>query len=171
MYAPAARRTRRRAVAAVEFALLFPIILLLLGGIWEVGHLVEVNQILTNAAREGARQASTSQKHYSDVNTAVTNYLNDAGITNLSGLTVQVQNLTTGDTGPGSDGQGVADYDPTNASNMDRLQVTVTLPFSNVRWLALSVITNSNTTLNGQAVFRSLADQSYPGTITAPSGF
>lgn len=161
----------RLAVAAVEFALLFPIVLLLLAGLWEVGHLLEVNQILTNAAREGARQASTSQKNYAAVKTTVTNYLSDAGISNLTGLTVQVQNLTTNDTGPGTDGSGVADYDPTQASTNDRLQVTVSLPFSNVRWIALNVITNNSTTLNGQAVFRSLADQSYPGSITVPNGF
>jgi Flp pilus assembly protein TadG len=171
MYVPRAARRRRRAVATVEFALLLPIVLLFLTGIWEVGRLVEVNQVLDNAAREGARQASTAQAHYADVQTAVTNALNDAGITNLNGLTVQVQNLTTNDTGPGTDGSGVADYDPTSASSGDRLQVTVTLPFNNVRWLTLGVITNSSTTLNGQTVFRSLADQSYPGSITVPNGF
>ena len=32
----------------------------LLMGVWEVGRLVQVEQLLNNAAREGARQASTS---------------------------------------------------------------------------------------------------------------
>jgi Flp pilus assembly protein TadG len=170
MYAPCTPHPRR-AVAVVEFALLFPIVLLLLAGIWEVGHLVEVTQILSNAAREGARQASCDQKHYADVKTAVTNYLNGAGLTNLTGLTVQVQNLTTNDSGPGTDGTSIADYDPGSASNMDKVQVTVSLPFKNVRWLATSVVTSDTSTLNGQAVFRSLKDQSYPGSITVPNGF
>jgi Flp pilus assembly protein TadG len=161
----------RRAVAAVEFALLFPIILLFLAGIWEVGRLVQITQIVANAAREGARQASTGKKSYADVQTAVTNYLNDAGITNLTGLTVQVQNLTTNNTGPGTDGTGVADYDPSQAGPQDRVQVTVSLPFQNVRWIALGVITTSSSTINGQAVFRSLKNSSYPGSITVPNGF
>jgi Flp pilus assembly protein TadG len=161
----------RRAIAAVELAVAFPILLVFLFGILEVGRLVEMNQILYNAAREGGRQASDNARSYDDVNTAVTNYLSNAGITNLSGLQVQVTNVTTSDSGPGTHGAGIADYDPSSASSLDRLRITVSLPFKNVRWLAFNLTTNDSTTLNGQAIWRSMKDNSYPTTVTAPSGF
>lgn len=44
-----------RGAALVEFALVFPILLLLLMGIVEFGLLFYNKQVLTNASREGAR--------------------------------------------------------------------------------------------------------------------
>ena len=58
-----ANRRFRRGVAAVEAALLLPLALLLMLGTWEVGRMVEVSQILNNAAREGGRSASTGSVH------------------------------------------------------------------------------------------------------------
>jgi Flp pilus assembly protein TadG len=55
------RRQARRAVAAVEFAFLSPFLLTLLFGLWQVGRIVEVMQLMDNAAREGARLASQAQ--------------------------------------------------------------------------------------------------------------
>jgi ABC-2 type transport system ATP-binding protein len=49
------RTSARRGVAVVELAVLLPFLLVVLLGIWEVGRLIEVQQILNNAAREGAR--------------------------------------------------------------------------------------------------------------------
>ena len=51
---------KRRGVAAVEFAVCLPFILLMLVGLWEVGRMVEVQQLLNNSVREGGRQASTA---------------------------------------------------------------------------------------------------------------
>ncbi len=42
----------RRAAAAVEMALLAPLMTTLLLGIWEVARMVEVQQLVNNAARE-----------------------------------------------------------------------------------------------------------------------
>lgn len=44
--------------AAVEFAIIFPVLALILGGAIEVGSLVQTVAIVRNAAREGARYAS-----------------------------------------------------------------------------------------------------------------
>jgi Flp pilus assembly protein TadG len=62
------RRRRRsdgqggsRGQALVEFALVFPIALLVLFGIFDVGRLVFMYTGLTNAAREGARLAIVNQ--------------------------------------------------------------------------------------------------------------
>lgn len=60
--------------ATVEFALLAPILALLIGGIIEVGNLTQVAMLVSNAAREGARYASV-QSTTTDPATAVDNYL------------------------------------------------------------------------------------------------
>lgn len=65
----------------VEFALVSPLFLCLIVGIIEVGRAVVVQQLLTNASREGARYAgydTTTQT--STVTSAVNAYLTDAGI-------------------------------------------------------------------------------------------
>src|SRR5437016_2897541 len=65
--APGARRS---AAAAVELAFMMPFLLILLLGVWEVGRLIEVQQILNDAAREGARLASLG--HIINQNSAAT---------------------------------------------------------------------------------------------------
>src|SRR6059058_4755881 len=83
----------RRGTAAVEFAFLSPILLALLLGVWEVGRLAQVQQILTNAAREGARQAAGGKQTTAQVQQTVLNYLTNANI-NTTGTTVTLTNLT-----------------------------------------------------------------------------
>jgi Flp pilus assembly protein TadG len=56
-----ARRHRSRGQALVEFALVLPIALLVLFGVFDVGRLVFVYTGLTNGAREGARMAIVNQ--------------------------------------------------------------------------------------------------------------
>jgi len=51
------QRRTRRGQALVEFALLLPFLLLLLLGVIEMGRAWNVKQVLTDAAREGARLA------------------------------------------------------------------------------------------------------------------
>ena len=106
-------------------AVLAPFVAALLVGLLEVGQMVQVNQILCNAAREGARKASTGINTYSDVQTTVANYLTNAGITNQTGLTVTVYDVTQSNSGP--------QFNPSTANWLDQLQVTVTLPYSNVQ--------------------------------------
>jgi Flp pilus assembly protein TadG len=48
-------RRRQRGDAVIEFAMLAPILLLILFGILEVGRLVDAWIVVENAAREGAR--------------------------------------------------------------------------------------------------------------------
>jgi Flp pilus assembly protein TadG len=53
--------TRRRGQALVEFALVLPIALMLLLGVFDLGRAVFIYNTLTNAAREGARLAIVNQ--------------------------------------------------------------------------------------------------------------
>jgi Flp pilus assembly protein TadG len=55
------RRRHARGQALVEFALVFPILVLILLGIFEVGRAVFAFNTVGNAAREGARVAAVNQ--------------------------------------------------------------------------------------------------------------
>lgn len=57
--------------AAVEFALILPMLLLILFGIIQFGYLFVVHNAMTNAAREGARMAAVQQVDVSDAEAAV----------------------------------------------------------------------------------------------------
>jgi Flp pilus assembly protein TadG len=155
------RRSRpQHGTAAVELAVLLPLIVCLLVGLLEVGQIVRVNQIVTNAAREGARQASTGVTTYANVQATVANYLTNAGITNQTGLTVTVYDVTQGNSGP--------QFNPSTAVCLDQLQITVTLPYSNVQLAILPIA--ANTVISAQAVWYSNQDQAYPSTIVPPAG-
>ena len=65
------RRRGRRGAAIVEFAVVLPLLMLILFGILEYGYLFFVQQTLTNAAREGCRIA---------VLQSTTNYATPGGV-------------------------------------------------------------------------------------------
>lgn len=115
----------RRGAAMVEFALVAPLFLCLIVGIVEVGRAVVVQQLLTNASREGARIAgydSTTQT--STVTSAVNAYLADVGITGAT--TTASPSLAT-----------VADGQP--------VSVSVSVPFTNVSLLPTPILLGSTT--------------------------
>ncbi len=69
--------------SAVEFALLLPVLMMVLFGIIEFGFALYQQAVLTNASREGARlgivQASPAITT-AEINAAIDNYLTPAGI-------------------------------------------------------------------------------------------
>src|SRR5262245_25431428 len=58
---PAGPACCRRGTAAVEFAACLPFFFLVLYGLWEVGRITEVQNVVWNSGREGARDASLGQ--------------------------------------------------------------------------------------------------------------
>ena len=108
-------RRNRRAAAAVEFAIVAPVFLLMVFGMIEYGRMVMVYQVLTNASREGARAAVLDGATTSSVQTAVQSYMTAAMI---SGATVTV-----------------APNPPSNAEYGDPVTVTVSIDFNQVSWL------------------------------------
>lgn len=64
--------------AAIEFALVLPILVLLVCGIIEFGLLFYNKQIITNASREGARAGIVDQVSDAQIRTIVTNYLKES---------------------------------------------------------------------------------------------
>jgi TadE-like protein len=79
----AKRMVNERGVAAAEFALLLPVFLMILFGIIEFGMLMYGREIVTNAAREGARAGiviGPNKLTAGDITTIANNYLTGTGI-------------------------------------------------------------------------------------------
>lgn len=107
-------RRKRRGTAAVEFALVAPVFFLLVLGMIEYGRMVMVQQVITNASREGARAAVLDGATWNEVQTVVTGYLQSGSI---SGATCpQPDNFDTAKFG-------------------DPITITVSVPFDQVSWL------------------------------------
>ena len=99
----------------VEFAVVAPLFFLLIFGMIEFGRMVMVQQVITNASREGARIGVLDGATTSDVTTAVNNYLQSASI---QGATVSVTPSP-----PSSAGYGAP------------VTVAVSVSFNQVSWL------------------------------------
>ncbi len=78
------RRSDRRGVTTVEFALVSPLFFLLVLASIEFGWAMMASGILTNAAREGARAGALDGAQVSDVADAVNRYLNGAGLPSVT---------------------------------------------------------------------------------------
>ncbi len=86
------RRRNERGAVATEFALLLPVLLLILFGTIEFGLIMFTREVITNASREGARAGIVQQipkPTAGDITTVVTNYLTGSGI-NMGAVNVAV---------------------------------------------------------------------------------
>ena len=94
------RGTRRllwrseRGQALVEAALITPVVLLIMVGIFEVGRAYQTWQVLTNAAREGARAAVVPGATVPTVQGIVKKYLTDGQLGGVANATVAVNQAT-----------------------------------------------------------------------------
>jgi Flp pilus assembly protein TadG len=76
-------RLNERGASAVEFAILLPVLMLILFGTIEFGMVMYSREVLTNASREGARAGIVQQTPKLDegqIEAVVTNYLTNTGI-------------------------------------------------------------------------------------------
>ena len=126
-------RRHRRGAAVVEFAVVAPVYFLFVFGIIEYGRMVMVQQILTNAAREGARVGVLDNSTSSDVTTAANRYLAPANITTAT--------IT------------VSPNPPSSATSGNPVSVTVSVGFNQVSWLP-SPLFLGGTTLTYTATMR-----------------
>jgi len=110
------KRSWRRGAAVVEFAVVAPIFLTLIGGTIELGRAIVVVQILTNASRDGARVAGYSTTtSTSTVTGSVNTYLSNEGITGATTV--------------------VSPSPPSSAAIGSPVSVTVSIPYASVSWL------------------------------------
>jgi len=112
-------RRNRRGAALVEFAVVAPVMFVMVFGMIEYGRMVMVQQVLVNSAREGARVGVLDGSTTANVETAVDNYLTAAFI---NGATV-----------------AVTPNPPSSAGFGQPVSVTVSVPFNQVSWLATPI--------------------------------
>jgi Flp pilus assembly protein TadG len=105
----------RKGTAVVEFAVVAPIFFLFVMGMIEFGRMVMVEQVITNAAREGARVGVLDNSTSSTVTTAANKYLTSAGVSSAT---------VTCSPDP-----------PSSATYASPVSVTVSVPFNSVSWL------------------------------------
>jgi len=127
-------RRKRCGAAVVEFALVAPVFFLLVFGMIEFGRMVMVQQIITNASREGARIAVLDGTTAAEVHSTVSNYLQNSSI---RGATIIIDPPE-----PGTAGYGAP------------VSVTVQVPFAQVSWLPAPFFIGANTNLSATTVMR-----------------
>jgi Flp pilus assembly protein TadG len=152
---------RRRGVAAVEFAFCAPILVLLLLGLWEVGRIAQVFNVMQNGAREAARDASLGQDSLQTIATNLTNYLQGAlptGFGQGHSTTLQTPSITLPANTTGytcwdntsnkelftitfTDITNSNITDPTAMQKLDHYQIGLQVPYSTIQWTTLAQIT------------------------------
>lgn len=121
MRCPQLRSSPRSGAAIVEFAIIAPVLFLLIFGIFEFGRAMMVLELMNNAAREGCRQGTLAGSSTADVESVVTSTLSAGGITsdNLT-VTVYVNNT---------------EANPSGAKRGDSIKVRVRVPYLDVSYL------------------------------------
>jgi Flp pilus assembly protein TadG len=118
----------------VEFAIVAPVFFVMVLGMVEFGRMVMVQQVLTNASREGARVAVLDGATSQDVIDKVRGYLTAAHL-------------------PAVD-PGISPNPPSSANYGDPVTVTVQVSFSQVSWLPTPIFVSGSTQLTASTVMR-----------------
>lgn len=167
----------RRGAAAVEFAFVLPLLLLLIVGIWEMGRILQVQTILNNAARDGARLAAQAnlvnqtgtytQIRFDtgtpNIDASIRAYLTANNITDHTGLVIE---LTFIEAATGGAPTNTVDADPYLGVKNQRFRVRVSIPYANVRWTTLTLI--NPTTLSAETHWQCLVDDPFTVNTTLP---
>ena len=150
------KNTGRNGSAAVELAVCLPFLLIVLSGIWEVGRMVSAQQIIANAAREGGREIAAGQTSSATVQQYVVNYCNMNGLTGVTTSMVTLTNVTN-----------AARNDPMTCTQLDQWRITVTVPYSTMKWSNIAQITPT-TSIVASADWYSMRDSPITVTATIP---
>lgn len=142
---PHKQRERRRGAALIELALILPIFFMVVLGIIEFGRAMMVSQLVTNAAREGARMAILDGSSNTQVQTWIKDFL--ATSLNVSADVLTVEITVTEAQGNPSAGNEVA-----NASPRDLCMVKVSVPFDAVDYIPSKYLASKY--LTGQSAMR-----------------
>lgn len=135
----------RRGVATVETALVLPVFLTVSLGIIEYGRAMMAANLITNAAREGARIGGIEGSTNSDVTTAVKDLLNKTLGVKTSDVTV---NITVTPAAGNPDPQNQC----ANAKIRDVINVETKISYSKVALIPAKYL--QNVTLTGKSYMR-----------------
>ena len=129
----------QRGSALIETAFTIPIVLLVSVAVFEFGRAYQTWQVLTNAAREGARVAVIAGTTDQQVTNTVRNYLTTGRLTNAGAASINISRTVP--------------FGDTTASS-----VTVNLPFSFIVLNPVARLINGNTTVgNAPLTMQSVA--------------
>ena len=122
----------RTGAVVVEFAIIAPVLILMVMGALDVGQSVNVAQVVNDASREGARQASrTNCVSDYDVELAVRTYLEEAfpGVPPSDLYAAMTVNVSS------SANPGIVGGDMTALESGSTVTVQVILEYDAVRWI------------------------------------
>lgn len=178
------RRTparRRTGTASVEAATVLSLVVVpLMIGVWEMGRLVHAQQVVANAAREGARLAAQGRTvtttgtnnitvappspYGPNVQDTVYEALVTGGLNGIqqSDVTMTFQFLNPDGT---PDTSGITD--PYQAPKLQRYRITVSVPWSKIRWINLGIV--NPTTVNYSVDWYMMVDSPFTVNTTMPS--
>jgi|SRR5579883_3186121 Flp pilus assembly protein TadG len=125
------RRTRS-AIAAVEMAFIVPVLATLALGMFELSRGVMVREILTGAARKGCRTGIYQQYGNSDINSDVTNVMQDNGFDTTKFNPPTLGSITITVTDP----NGNVLSDALDAPAGSTVSVQVSIPTTSVNWVS-----------------------------------
>ncbi len=129
----------RRGAAAVEAAIVFPLIALILLGSIDVGQSIYVAQVVNEASREGARRACRYETSSEDeVRAAVVDLINES-FSAASNVGVRINFSDT-------DGNPIAGGDLSAITSGTEIAVQVVVDYDSVRW------TSGFAGLNGSSI-------------------
>lgn len=139
------RRASRLGSAVVEMAVVLPLFVLIVFGIVEFGRAMMVSQLLTNAARHGARTAIVDGSTNTSVTNDVKSFLSQALSVPAADIQVQLEVEP-----------GTGNPDPNNvlavAQPKDLVKVKVQVGFDKVAYVAGNFL--GGRTLEGYCVMR-----------------
>ena len=184
----AAAKGRRHGVAAVEFAVCLPLMCLILTGLWEVGRITQVAEVMWNSAREAARDSSLGQDKLPIVTTNLLTYLQSAeptafGQGHLTTVIAPVISLPANTTGytcwdstanrelftmTFTDLTQPSVTDPTGMSQLDVYQIGVQVPYSSIRLSPVAQVTNMSR-LSVTVTWASMVDSPFQITPYLPA--
>lgn len=139
------RPAQRTGAALVEMAMTFPLFLMVILGIVEFGRGMMVSQLMTNAAREGARQAVMTGSTNEEVETTIKDFLTSTMSISESDIDIQIE-ITPAANNPDPNGSLA------NANSRDLVSITVQVPFSKVSYIAGEYL--NSTQMIGQCAMR-----------------
>ena len=136
------RHQTRRAIAAVEVAVLVPFLGALVMGMFELGRAAMVKDIVDNAARKGCNTGIKPGKTYNDIVNDVNDILGDNKLvaSQANGLTVQVATYTPPPSPPWTTSPWgpftTVDATTFAPKQFDQISVKVRVDLSKVLWFA-----------------------------------
>jgi Flp pilus assembly protein TadG len=135
----ARRPMRQRGATLVEFAVVAPVLLFIVFGIIELSRTFMVKELLTEAARRGARAAIVVGATTSQIQTSAQNCLTPVGISSEQ-VSISVNDAPLGSVNPATATAGA------------EMTVVVSVPATQVSWLPAPIFVGG--TISGQFTLR-----------------